>query len=571
MTPSSALAPWLLCAALLAAISCLIVPARAADDKSGVSPSRLHLPKGPGSLEGIGENAEPNLSMGLMTYGVPIEVPKGYDGLAPALRLAYSSGSGNSEVGIGWSLSVPSVERMTSKGLPRYAVTDTFAANGGDELVRLGNSSVYRARYEGGFVRYTWRNSGDGKQGFWTAEYPDGRIGTFGARADGASDESALVRGPLGVFRYHLSEMTDRLGHSVRYEYAKDGSVSLPHRISYGFQGPGNTLPRYVVLFAYEERPDAISDARPGIDVRLSRRLTSIQVLVRGAQLRRYVLSYRAPTARTFLSRLERVAQFGLLDKGPYPIDFRFSYTGEAEPNCSGPSCDSPTLVDVSGELGLDFATGQADLTDINGDGLPDVLDTSQAKHRFFVNTLDAQGRPSFGSPVASSVGSLSLTAPDVQTVDIDGDGFSDLVKTDVGNGAARVLWNKGAGQWHADAIVNGLGLPNFSQASNLRFVDYNGDKRIDLLFSDGASSFVYENTPGPSGSPRFQHRVLENLGVALSAAGHRAGRLPSEPWLGQLVRMARDGQPARGRRCGRKARGHQRRRALGCRARAGR
>jgi hypothetical protein len=38
----------------------------AAEDKSGVSPSKLKLPKGPGSLDGIGENAEPNVNMGLV-------------------------------------------------------------------------------------------------------------------------------------------------------------------------------------------------------------------------------------------------------------------------------------------------------------------------------------------------------------------------------------------------------------------------------------------------------------------------------------------------------------------------
>jgi hypothetical protein len=122
--------------------------AAADEDKSGVSPSRLKLPKGPGSIEGIGENAEPNLSMGLMTYGVPIQLPQGYAQATPSLRLTYSSGSGNSELGIGWSLGVPSIERMTSKGLPRYDASDLIAADGSDELVRIDASGVYRARYE---------------------------------------------------------------------------------------------------------------------------------------------------------------------------------------------------------------------------------------------------------------------------------------------------------------------------------------------------------------------------------------------------------------------------------------
>jgi hypothetical protein len=155
--------------------------ARADDTKSAVSPNRLKLPKGPGSLEGVGENVEPNLSMGLMSYGVPIELPAGHNGHSPSLRLAYSSGSGNSSVGIGWSLAVPSIERMTVRGVPRYTTDDLMAAGGSDELVpveRGADRIVYRARFEGGFVRYTWFHPGAG--GYWLAEYPDGKRAYFG-------------------------------------------------------------------------------------------------------------------------------------------------------------------------------------------------------------------------------------------------------------------------------------------------------------------------------------------------------------------------------------------------------
>ncbi|HEY3498052.1 MAG TPA: SpvB/TcaC N-terminal domain-containing protein, partial [Polyangiaceae bacterium] len=141
-------------------------PARA-EDKSGVSPAHVKLPRGPGSLEGLGENVEPNLAMGLMSYGIPIEVPGGYPGLGPSLRLVYSSGNAASVVGIGWSLAAPSIERMTSQRLPSYDLDDRFAAGGSDELVRVDESeNAYRARFEGGFVRYTWEDAGDGREGY---------------------------------------------------------------------------------------------------------------------------------------------------------------------------------------------------------------------------------------------------------------------------------------------------------------------------------------------------------------------------------------------------------------------
>ena len=40
---------------------------------------------GPGSLEGVGENAQLNYSMGLMSWNHPLAVPEGYAGVTPAL------------------------------------------------------------------------------------------------------------------------------------------------------------------------------------------------------------------------------------------------------------------------------------------------------------------------------------------------------------------------------------------------------------------------------------------------------------------------------------------------------
>ena len=77
------------------------------------------------------------------------------------------------------------IERMTARGLPEYDRQDEFAANGGDQLVLIPGTDppVYRSRFEQGFVRYKWMDAGDGTEGYWTAEYPDGRIGYYGADA----------------------------------------------------------------------------------------------------------------------------------------------------------------------------------------------------------------------------------------------------------------------------------------------------------------------------------------------------------------------------------------------------
>src|SRR3954447_10984178 len=115
----------------------MCAPAHAGDFGAGVSDDRLSLPEGPGSLEGIGENVDVDRNMGVMAHHVGFELPSGFAGATPSLGLAYSSGEGNSELGVGWSMPVPYVERMTARGMPDYVSADRFAADGGQELVRV--------------------------------------------------------------------------------------------------------------------------------------------------------------------------------------------------------------------------------------------------------------------------------------------------------------------------------------------------------------------------------------------------------------------------------------------------
>src|SRR5689334_5367880 len=89
-------------------------------DKSGVKPSVISLPRGAGSIEGLGESFEPQLNTGGSSYGVSITVPPGRAGLAPSIRLGYNSFSGNGLAGIGWSLEFMSIKRQTDKGFPEY-------------------------------------------------------------------------------------------------------------------------------------------------------------------------------------------------------------------------------------------------------------------------------------------------------------------------------------------------------------------------------------------------------------------------------------------------------------------
>jgi RHS repeat-associated protein len=481
---------------ILTAATLLVVstasPLWAQDSAGGLSPTRLKLPTGPGSLEGVGENAEANWNMGLVTYGVPISVPSGYGGLAPSFNLSYSSSGGPSVVGMGWSMPTSFIARHTARGLPEYDTGDTFAMNGSDELVRLpGAGNVYRARFEGGFARYTWVDgSGQGRFGYWRVETPDGRVSWFGAQPNGTLETNARLEGSTGTYAYYLVATEDVFGHRVEYTYTKDGGRPYLTHARWVASDGGH---RYEAELVYEARPDILRDGRPGVEVLWTQRLSAIRVRVRGQLLRRYQLVYEVGAQTGGLSRLSTVVTYGTDDTSAYPIAMQFEYARGFDPSCTGSGACARPFVRAVGSLGLDLATGRADFLDINSDGLPDIVDTNGSSHLFRIQNVSTSMMPTWASPVTTTVaggGGMTLDGSGVHLVDLDGNGFADLV-----NGAQnRVLWNAGEGDWQSAEIVN-IHLPDFVNDANLRFMDVDDDSRSDAIHVDAGNVWWFRNT----------------------------------------------------------------------------
>ncbi|MEO1268348.1 MAG: SpvB/TcaC N-terminal domain-containing protein, partial [Myxococcota bacterium] len=461
--------------------------------QTGVSDDRVSLPEGPGSLEGVGENVETDPNMGVMRYGVTIATPEGFSGVSPSLRLSYSSGDGGSVVGMGWSMDVPHIERMTYRGLPEYTTADDFSASGGSQLVALPNTNppVYRARFEKGFVRYQWHNAGDGGEGYWTAEYPDGRVGYFGADSDGQLVSSARVGYEEGTFRYMLVEMVDVYDHKLRYTYEKFGNVALLRSIGYVFTN-GST-PRYSVTLQYEPREDEtgfdyLSDAKGGFNELLTQRLLAVNVFSGSERIRRYELAYERYADSGGFTRLGNVQMIGL-QGGAFPSSYTFNYSQALGGICEGDACGEPYLVDM-GNIGVNVGVGRATLLDINGDSLPDLINTSEnGPHTFLLNVPTADGTSHFeDTPIASTIegatgSGFRLGTPHVHVLDANGDGFTDLIHAQNG----RILLNRGNGDWEDNVLssasdsVSGVLSADFEagegELRSVRFLDYDNDK----------------------------------------------------------------------------------------------
>ncbi len=271
-----------------------------------VAPPTVSLPKGGGSVQGMGEQFQANPATGSAGLSIPLGLSPGRDGITPQLSLSYDSGGGNGPFGMGWRLSVPAVSRKTSRGIPRYHdgrgrwpdESDTFQlsdseASGGEDLVPAMDDPIvrtvvdgsdtwvvhrYRPRVESGFARIERFSLQGSTEVYWRTISRSNVVRTYGKAA------SARVVDPNDssrIFEWLLEEERDERGHVVVYEYkAEDRAgvgtgLSEKHRgdnpvawtylkrVRYGNNAPGSTTSfRFVLVLDYGEHdPDD-----PGVD-----------------------------------------------------------------------------------------------------------------------------------------------------------------------------------------------------------------------------------------------------------------------------------------------------------------
>ena len=539
----------------LVALSALC--AWAGDDKNGVAPNTISLPKGPGSIEGLGEAFQPSLNTGTGKHAVGLKLPPGTAGHTPQMALVYEGGNGNGVLGPGWSIPLAFVQRQTDKGVPRYVdgpngldddfdgeidepdELDRFINEGSEELVPVqdGGQVSFFPRNEGAFIRY--RRLGD----HWEGTRPDGTRLVFG---ESSTARVADASNPTNIFRWLLEQEIDTLGNSIRYSYATfPGETNLAQvylrAIEYG-PGPapwgGNF---HFAFFNYEDREDWFEDCRSGFAIRTGKRLREITIGTQGAMLpghlqgdfnedgtgdclnRRYVLGYKVGIPRSLLTSIMQVGADGLTAYPPAT----YGYTECQESNILSAaeawivSLNAPPVV---------FDQGTVDFIDLNGDGLPDLLRTGTfgGAHQVYFNqgetNVAGQATIQWSAPeeVAHTVGGgdpwdLGLEQNEVILSDIDGDGLSDLVQMTPFSTYYYPCSPPldGTARWGARrplGVADYIPPSPYGSGGSVRTLDADFDKRTDIVksisvgsgfryqiwFNRGGDAYSLRTTVGP-------------------------------------------------------------------------
>ncbi len=451
-------------------LPCSVAFADGDTDKSGVSPQVISLPSGPGSIEGLGESFEPDLSTGTGSYSVKFTVAPGVAGFQPDLALIYNGGNANGPWGMGWRLNVPHIQRLTDEGLPSYVDSaDRFIYSNGEKLVPLDNGD-YRFENEGSFMRFR-RLAGGG----WEAHTPDGTRHVFGETAD------ARVTNGFGIFRWRLERQVDTHGNEIQYFYIQDSGYTYLREIRYNFSSDG----RYnAVVFNYEPRPDFFTDRRSRAPISVALRCTDAQVWALGRLVRAYHFGYVAEGSTGMHSLLETVTQIG--DDGISELPpFTFTYT-EFDPSAYA-------VVSMENPPPIGLTSPDADLVDINADGLPDVVYTPSGGHRFYLNRGEGRWQATPEYPVQSPVDRLS--SPSARMADMDGNGQVDfLIKAGSTSGAPFYYYDGQPGRyWEQDDRVDYNLTPHFGvNDPNLRLFDANNDKRVDFMLTTDSRYYIW-------------------------------------------------------------------------------
>ena len=468
------------------------------------------LPKGGGALHGLGEKFSPDLQTGTGNFTVPIALPAGRHGFEPTLNLAYSTGQGNGPFGLGWSLTVPGISRKTSAGIPRYDDhTDTFVLSGAEDLVRIARDpNRYRPRTEGLFARIT--HVCDQFSDYWEVRSKDGIVSCYGSpRPDDAAEDwldPAVVCDPAAprrIFAWKLTATRDTFGNQILYEYERDRDVDGPHawdqlylrRIQYADYATDAGI-RFLasVRFEYEGRLDAFSEYRSGFEVRTRRRCTRIETRTHAEE-----------------DRLVRTLSLGYLDQQEHPPLPANGVSLLHEIRVSGHDADAVealpplefgyTRFDPQGRHFLhraetdgpsrSLASPDLELVDLMGNGLPDILEMNGTV-RYWRNRGDCRFDPPRDMPDAPA--GFSLANRGVQLADADGDGRTDLLITTASLAGYFPL--RFGGFWDRRSFRPYRQAPTFDlEDPEVRLVDLDGDGVVDAVRS-GTRMECFFNDP---------------------------------------------------------------------------
>jgi len=438
----------------------------------------------------------PDMRTGAFSYSFPFTLPPGRNGLQPGLGLSYnSSNTDNANLtGYGWSLNIPTIERVAKYGTDSLYTNHEFtsALSGDLEDITLSDAThgTYGAKVDdGSFLAYVY-NSDES----WTVTDKRGTIYTF------AADTSAQVvdgSDSTHVFRWYLTELRDTNDNFIAYTYTKDAGQVYPATITY--TGHGSTAGIFAVNFTLASRADAATSYATGFSVKTSYRISAINVTENSLTIRNYALAYTTGIngVRSLLSTITETATDEATSTTITKPATSFDYSANTDSWTEDTSFGGLPITIAgsgSGSLGVYFM-------DVNGDALPDIVKSRDTDRAVYLNNGDNTWTVDTSITVPVSFCMINGKDTGVRVFDADGDGEQDLVYSRINSMSVletHVYINNGDGTgWTEDTSIV---VPIYFTSDGgfdfgVRVIDVDGDGMQDIVQSrEGMTAVVYIN-----------------------------------------------------------------------------
>lgn len=314
----------------------------------------------------------------------------------------------------------------------------------------------------------------------------------------GYTADSELITG-LST-RWSLDQVQDTFGNTITYTYLENPGLNDANAV-YLSTIEYNRDKLRSVQFHYENgtRSDRRRTGREGAEFEESLRLQSIEVSAKDILVRRYAFGYESIT--TSATTLSTITQFGN-DNNSILHTIHFNYnlpiTGFTNQTTKwiGPSVFADTA-------SVDFGVR---IIDVNNDGFVDILKAREKtgeKGVFLNNKLGNWTNSSEFRPQLNFVYGATDKDNGVRFADINGDGLLDMLQSANNNGSIKKVFVNNESGW--TDVTAGWTIPVYFVVGDVElgteFADVNGDGKTDIIYAYNGTRTVYMNT-GSGWSP---------------------------------------------------------------------
>ncbi|WP_141733559.1 HNH/endonuclease VII fold putative polymorphic toxin [Oligoflexus tunisiensis] len=544
-----------------ALFACLLVTVTGtAQDKSGARSGLVKLPEAGGTVGSEGGSFSVSSNKGASQYRLPLPELPVRSGFGPSVELTYNQFTGDrgQGFGIGWSLSVPSIEVSLELGIPLAGEMESGELR--NYLTLQGQKLIFIRRDIGGLIYrmeaseeevlvtfhrhpYAIAHANDG------ASIPSGFEILFGnGRRQIFSGDPAVAESNGAVTtRYPLVADVAPWGETIHYTYIKDEGRSYLQEISFAggasryrfelFDGLGH-LTSYMMGYPQQSRKlysKLVASHGDAVHAQwcfayVGRNSTDrVDFAVRAhqdcaAQAAKDLFPKINNDSLSVLDELRAIYRYGndieLKSSTDRLPSMYFQYSSWTEDSLVNRDLvyPIPQLISESG-----FSVENYELADVNHDGLVDALRrNSNGTSDVFHATGDLK------QPFASSTfwtlkrGSVQvspdLSSPAFHFADLNGDSYVDLLQLNVNGDQSAIYLGQANGhfEWTSQLVRltqdNSLGPVSFERG-RAQFQDINADGLTDILTTafDAAGSTVwkvYLNTSVKNGN-RWNFRFL--------------------------------------------------------------